>query len=194
MSDLNKEILKYVIDQLGEKDSSKIAVQKVIFFLREIGIPITYTFGPYAYGPYSKELNNDADELIFWEELVSYNNGYKKGEKFSINLPKWLRDSISEKIEEIRSVIEDFSFDSLELFGTVFYCIRSLQEIYINPSFEKVQEEFKAWKGNKYLSNRIQQAYKKIMASMLVVHGHVRETKPNFRLKEITEVKLIGSK
>lgn len=170
MVDLNKEILKYVIDQLEKEKKtslSKIAIQKLIFFLREAGIPVTYDFEFYSYGPYSKGLNNDADELIFWSELKWDKDGYKKGEKFKVTLAIELKDEINKKIEELKSLADyNFNdFDSMELLGIIFYCIRALQEVGIDPNFENVQKEFIAWKGNKYSKEKLQQVYDKVILS-----------------------------
>jgi uncharacterized protein YwgA len=73
MNNLNIEILKYVIEKLIGMNLpvTKIVVQKIMFYLKECGLPISYLdFDMYEYGPYSPELNFDFDELIFEKTLT----------------------------------------------------------------------------------------------------------------------------
>lgn len=152
MDDLNKEILKYVISKLAEKKitSARIVVQKIMFYLKESGVPISYSFAPYAYGPYSKELGGDANELALLDQLESSGFKYSVGQKFSYNLAEDYQELIDKKINEFKSYVDNYSFNSMELFGTTLYCIRSLEEMGIEPNEEKVLNEFKTWKGNRY--------------------------------------------
>ena len=152
MGDLNKEILKYVISKLAEKEipPARIVIQKIMFYLKESGVPISYSYAPYAYGPYSKELGSDANELVLLDQLESNGFKYSVGQKFSYDLAEDYKKFIDKKVDEIRSHVNDFSFNSMELFGTTLYCIRSLEEIGTEPNEEKVLSEFKTWKGNRY--------------------------------------------
>jgi uncharacterized protein YwgA len=145
-------------------------VQKLAFFLRETDVPLTYYFEPQAYGPYSRELANDVDELVFWNELESKGYLYEKGVSFSYELASELRELLEERTENFKTLVNDnFAFDSIELFGTVLYCIRTLQEMGITPSFQEVLKEFKAWKGEKYSEEKIQGMYQKIASSPLIL-------------------------
>ena len=152
MDDLNKEILKYVISKLAKEkiQSARIVVQKIMFYLKESGVPISYSYAPHAYGPYSKELGGDANELVLLEQLKSSGFDYSMGQKFSNDLTENYKEIINKKISEVTSYVNDFSFRSMELFGITLYCIRSLEEMGIEPNEGKVVHEFKAWKGNRY--------------------------------------------
>jgi len=152
MGDLNKEILKYVISKLAEEEipSARIVVQKIMFYLKESGAPISYSYAPYAYGPYSKELGSDANELVLLDQIESSGFKYSVGQKFSYNLTEDYKELIDKKINEFKSHVDNYSFNSMELFGTTLYCIRSLEEIGTEPNEKKVVYEFKAWKGNRY--------------------------------------------
>jgi hypothetical protein len=50
----------------------------------------------------------------------------------------------------------------MELFGTVLYCIRALQENGMEPDSNDVIQEFQAWKGTKYSDKNIENAYEKL--------------------------------
>lgn len=169
MDNLNKEILKYVISKLIDKQIPpvKIVVQKLLFFLRESGVPISYNYGPYAYGPYSKKLGIDADELVFSSQLEISGFEYRKGDNFSCNLNKTYQDLIDNKIEEFISLVEDdFRFTSMELFGTTLYCIRLLEETGSILNYENIIQEFKSWKGNKYPEEGVKKISKKLRPSL----------------------------
>ena len=152
MGSLNKEILKYVILKLAEEEipPARIVVQKIMFYFKESGVPISYSYAPYAYGPYSKELGSDANELVLLDQLESNGFKYSVGQKFSYNLTEDYKVFIDKKINEFKSHVDNYSFNFMELFGTTLYCIRSLEEMGTEPNEEKVLSEFKTWKGNKY--------------------------------------------
>ncbi|MFH1640116.1 MAG: hypothetical protein ABIB93_07420 [Chloroflexota bacterium] len=163
MAELNKQILKYVIDRLSTMDhpTDKVVVQKVVFYLREIGVPVTYSFEPYMYGPYSRDLSDDADELDFLDELTIYDNKYTKGARFVLSqqLNRY-KSLINKGITDFASIVSnDFDFEAMELFGTVLYCIRVLQEMGETPSFTNVLHEFRDWKGENYSGDAIKKAY-----------------------------------
>ena len=164
MDDLNKEILKYVISKLAEENisSARIVVQKIMFYLKEFGVPISYSFAPYAYGPYSKELGGDANGLVLLDQLESSGFEYTMGQKFNYNLTEDYKEIINKKMSEVISHVDDFSFSSMELFGTTLYCIRSLEEMGIEPNEEKVLNEFKTWKGNKYSEKSVRKMFNKL--------------------------------
>jgi len=167
MNNLNMEILKYVIEKLIEMNipTDKIVVQKLMFYLKECGIPISYLdFDMYAYGPYSKKLNYDADELVFEEQLTISNKKYKKGSNFKHNLSIDYQDKIIKKIENFKLLVNnDFNFRSMEIFGTAFYCYKALNVNNNTPTNNDVIEEVKAWKGTKYSDESIRNVYNKII-------------------------------
>ena len=77
---------------------------------------------------------------------------------------------MNEKLDQFSSLIDrDFSFNNLELFGTVLYCIRALQENGMESNLKKVIQEFQAWKGTRYSDKNIENAYKKLSPVFSVV-------------------------
>ena len=165
MSNLNIQILKYVIEKLHKKKIStdKIIVQKLMFFLKQFNIPISYHFRMYAYGPYSKALNQDTYGLEFEDQLVINSNNYKKG----INFQNDLDDKYSKRIDKkinlfIKMVDNKFKFSRMEIFGTTLYCYKALKYLEKDTDFNSVYTEFKAWKKNKHPKDKIKDAYTKI--------------------------------
>jgi uncharacterized protein YwgA len=172
MSIDNKQVLKNVIDQMINKGvpAKKIVLHKLIFYLRESGIPITYRFEPYIYGPYSKELKNDLDDLVFWNELKldEKNNLYSKDNFQSKEIGGWLKPIIN-KLDDFAFISDNnYEFDNMEIVGTLMYCIRSFDKIRISRSWTKTLDEFKAWKGNKYTPEQIKPIYDRAISKLLV--------------------------
>ena len=52
---------------------------------------------------------------------------------------------MDKKLDKFTDLINgDFSFDNLEFFGTILYCIRALQENGMELNLKKVIQEFQA--------------------------------------------------
>jgi uncharacterized protein YwgA len=140
---------------------TKINIQKLVYFLRETNIPVTYKFAPYIYGPYSSELKSDIEDLLMWENITLQGNKYKVQ-----NIPKddsSFYSKISEKIESFKTALNnDFSFDNMEISGTLIYCYKALKKAQEKPNEGNVLKEFKNWKGNKYTDAKINQIFSKI--------------------------------
>jgi len=166
MGDFNQKIVKYVVKELDKRNipASKIVLQKLVFFLRETGIPLTYSFEPYLYGPYSRELADDLDELVFWDEIIWDDGDYSPVENYVPQLDEGIAEYIRCGITKFSDIVDrDYEFDSMEIFGTVLYCIKSLDEIGEDTDFESVLDEFEEWKGNKYEDDIIEGMYTAIM-------------------------------
>lgn len=164
---MKKTLLKHVLSLMKQKNIplTKINIQKIVHFLKEIGIPLTYKFEPYNYGPYSSELKIELGNLLLWEELSSIENGYSINDKFILdnNIDQNTVDTISVKLDAFKNAVnEDFSFDSMEITGTVIYCNQALKNVDICPDEHTVLNEFKNWKGQRYDDERIKKAYFKI--------------------------------
>lgn len=161
----SNQIFKHVLAWMREKniETSKIAIQKTLFFLKECGIPMRFEFDAYTYGPFSKQIMDAAKELEYAGEITVSHSDYKLTSSFSNTLPEKEKKNLDKKLDKFTSLINgDFSFDNLELFGTVLYCIRALQENGMESNLKKVIQEFKAWKGTRYSDNNIENAYGKL--------------------------------
>jgi len=164
----DREIVKYVIGRLESlgKKTDKIVVQKLVFYLAETGVPIGYTFEPHLYGPYSQELSDDASDLSFWEQIEEDYGKYRKGTRFNVTLPEKLEKRTQRGIDGFLQVVGgDLSFNSMELFGTVLYCIKALEENGMDTNLESVLEEFEEWKGDKYDEDQVGEMYHSILSS-----------------------------
>lgn len=164
---MKKELLKHVLSLMKQKSIplTKINIQKLVHFLKETGIPLGYKFEPYNYGPYSSELKVDLGSMVLWEELSSVENRYSINNNFTLD-DKVDRDTVnavSAKLDAFKKAVNgDFSFDSMEITGTVVYCNQALKNVGIYPDEHEVLNEFKSWKGQRYDDIRIKKAYSQI--------------------------------
>lgn len=138
----------------------KIVIQKFIYFLKTQGLPIKYKFKPYTYGPFSSGLYRELDDLVFWDNLECDDNRYK-----ILDMDEYNLDPVgSKRMQEAFSLFEkiankDYSFQNMELIGTVLYCSQSIKEAGEAVTLENVKKEFKEWKENKYNNWQIEKAY-----------------------------------
>ncbi|MFZ3046281.1 MAG: hypothetical protein WA151_10225 [Desulfatirhabdiaceae bacterium] len=174
-TDSSTEILKYVLIWLNKRDipSSKIALQKMLFFLKESGIPMRFEFEAYSYGPFSRNVVATTNELAVQNMIQVNRTQYTILTSMDCNLQNDVRDKIDRQLTTFTALIDmDFKFDKLELFGSVLYCIRALQEHETIPTQQSVEKEFSAWKGNNYKSTDICSAYHKLIQVFSNGDGH----------------------
>ena len=106
--------LKLVLDGLGlaptmDSFDQRLALQKTIYLVQQIGVPLGYHFSWYLRGPYSSELTSDAFANLDSEAPESWNLSESLHAKLSAVKPfidkiKKKRDSVRE-LEKLASVL-----------------------------------------------------------------------------------------
>jgi hypothetical protein len=161
-SDYTRSAFKHVLAWFKNKNmqSSKIAMQKALFYLQEKGLSLRLDFEPYSYGPFSRQVMEIASELQSDGEIIVGRTDYTPGSKFADTLPEEGRREVNAHLERFCELLgHDFSFDNLELCGTVLYCIQALQENGLEADRDSVIHEVEQWKGKKYARSAINAAY-----------------------------------
>lgn len=148
-------------------EASKILLQKLIFYLKESRCPVTFRFKAYTYGPFSFDLQNEVDDMVFWDELEKISDhSFTPAKTFTCQLDQSVAEKIRLKTDQFLNLIgNDTSFHTLELYGTAIYCFRVLQELDDEVELEGFVDEFRAWKGSKYKREEIEQAFSKLEPS-----------------------------
>jgi hypothetical protein len=54
---------------------------------------------------------------------------------------------------------DNFDFNNLELYGSIIYCIQTLKKYGEDFSYEKVLQELRSWKKEKYDPSQVKEAY-----------------------------------
>jgi hypothetical protein len=139
---------------------SKPMAEKALFYLQEKGLPLRLDFEPYSYGPFSRQVMETASELERAGEILVGRTDYTPGPGFAGNLPEEDRGELNTHLERFCELLgHDFSFENLELCGTVLYCIQALQENGLDADRDSVIREVEQWKGKKYARSAITAAY-----------------------------------
>lgn len=157
-----QSVFSHVLGWLKDKSlpTSKIAIQKTMFYLQEKGVPLGLDFEPYSYGPFSRQLMETASEMERSGEVIVGRTEYSPGSAYCDTLPENERSKIDEHLQRFAETHRhDFSFDNLELYGTVLYCIQALQENGLDADKDSVIREVEQWKGTKYAKSAINSAY-----------------------------------
>ncbi len=142
---------------------TKINIQKIVHFLKEVGVPLRYKFEPYIYGPYSSELKIELEDLVLWDDLELKGNSYQLTNNIQLNNEIGDIDTVSDKLDAFsKAVANDFSFDSMEITGTVIYCHQALKNVGLKADELTVLNEFKNWKGSRYSDDAIKKAYTQV--------------------------------
>lgn len=161
-----ENILKIILKKLKENEIplTKINIQKIVYFLREVGIPIQYKYEPYIYGPYSSELKSDLRAMEIMGDLsLDNSNTYYFDSIQSEGIDEDIINRIGQKICQYKNALgNDFTFDSMEKSGTIIYCIKALENVGVVADEENIISEFKNWKGNKYKDKEISKMILKI--------------------------------
>ncbi|MCL2389557.1 MAG: hypothetical protein FWC85_04165 [Elusimicrobia bacterium] len=143
--------------------TNKIHIQKFSSFLTEQDENVPFRFSIYKFGPFSIELQSVLNTMQFWENL-SYDmqSGYSIIEdSITEELPKKTINNIYEKIKKIKTVLPDYNFDTMELYGTMYYFMNRVTMHDKKNVFKKFKEE-----KNKFTDTQLDKAYaslKKLM-------------------------------
>ena len=137
----------------------KVVIQKLIYFSEYLGLRVGFRFKPFTYGPYSFDLAEALDHMVFWDSIKETPNGYEIVSPD--NYPKEVDSDYSIIIDDIlnsfsKAASDDFSFGNMERLGTVLYCVRTLKMLGAAITDEAIIQDFKGWKGNKYTDDEIQ--------------------------------------
>lgn len=131
-----QELALYIIAELvariGTKtvDLGKIQLQKMVYFLCELNVPMGYDFQIYHYGPFCSELAEDIDRLdtLGVLSVVPDREGYgyhiSIGEYFeNMMKEKTLRDDkeLSEKIDFVVEKFSHYNPSDIELLATIHF-------------------------------------------------------------------------
>ena len=166
-----KEVFKHVLAWLKENNlpTSKIAMQKSLFFLQEKGVCLALDFEPYSYGPFSRQIMKIASEQERCGAIRIQRTEYEVCPEFTDDLRPEEKRKIDVHLNRLKELLnQNFSFDNLELTGTVLYCIQALKENGLSVDRESVLSEFKTWKGRKYSDTDIWRVYDVLVEDFVV--------------------------
>lgn len=151
----------------------KKALQKLVYFCVENGVPVNCSFHMYLYGPYSDEVAEEIGELVNSEILSIKPDGYTfiKGtacdEYYSCH---------EQEIQQHKAIIYDilkrfsgFRPLMLELYATVHFIANAKKHINGNVEEEEVVKEVRRAKGTKFSEQDIKNAYRDLVTWNMII-------------------------
>ncbi|MGQ4834519.1 MAG: hypothetical protein ACP6IS_11580 [Candidatus Asgardarchaeia archaeon] len=166
-------IIVYVVRKLGTVRGKK-ALQKIVYFLESAGIPLSYMFRWWFYGPFSRELDIDIDYLIA-EDIFVYQTAPNKVAKLSVKekdfdtypLDEKYRNKIDNVLNELRRITNDFNPMDLELAASIHFILTNVNSITSRDEDTVVRIIQKTKKG-KFAESKIREMYRLIKESHLI--------------------------
>jgi|GEM_PF-1291335 len=162
-----KKAIAKVLMEMKEKKMPlhKIVVQKIFYFLDVQGFRLGFRFRPYTYGPYSFDLTDTLDDMVFWGEIGEKHSSYclKDGIEKHCDLTDKKEEKLLSLLEKFIDIADnDFSFKNMELLGTILYCRESIVFSGKKPTDDLVVKEFKEWKGELYSEEDIRDGFRNL--------------------------------
>lgn len=129
----------------------KKALQKLVYFCRETGVPVYATYRLHIYGPYSNEVAEKLGEAVTKEIIKLDHDGFSftAGTSCREYLTRHQRaiELHQEKIDKVLEKLGKFSPLALELYATVHFVATALAEAYGVVSEDEWWRRFTGQRG-----------------------------------------------
>jgi uncharacterized protein YwgA len=159
--------LKTLVAYLAKhtKIKGKKALQKLVYFCTEMGIPVNCSFRMYLYGPYSDELAEEIGDFIHSDILCIENDGYTFtcGTACDDCCNEQELEQYKEKIDKVIGLFSGFRPMMLELYATVHFIAHAKKQINGSVEEDEVVNDVLNAKGSKFGEQEIRNAYKKLV-------------------------------
>jgi uncharacterized protein len=144
----------------------RTAVQKMMYFLKVMGVPMSYRFSIHHFGPFCEEILRDVDWLIADDVITDrsteprYSNYAPSGELDAlVSKHAHALTAVRNKITGVAQLAKCRP-EKLELWATLDYLYRQARATGTNgPWKERVVSELKEIKGGKFSDEEIGQVY-----------------------------------
>jgi uncharacterized protein YwgA len=164
-------LLAYIIKCHHDLENSetyigRTHIQKIPYVLKALGVPVSFSYQLYLYGPYSQDITFALDDLLA-DDVIDDVSDYK--ERYSSFVVGESADELIEKfkeylephkdtIEKVVEIFSKFSPEQLELFTTLHYIyLEEKASSDTLPSKNDFIETFKKVKGDKFSEKEIEE-------------------------------------
>ena len=168
-----KSVLAYAINLLDKNNLplSKIVIHKFLYFCSFNNIPVCHKFEPYTYGPFSFDLANNIAEMDFWGEIEESKNNISIINIDQYSIPRSLQHAIEEALDIFVKIAKnDYSFDNMELIGTIFFCVDALRVSNKAINIDMIISSYKEWKGEKHSIDKVRRYIDHINSVTPILH------------------------
>ncbi|MBI3722070.1 MAG: hypothetical protein HY248_05905 [Fimbriimonas ginsengisoli] len=154
----------------------RTAIQKIVYFLQVLEVPMRYRFEVCHYGPFCNTILSDTEWLMADEVITDVSPSRDKYSKFT---PGRACDELLEKYAERLKEYEDtlkntvkallpLKPDHLELIATLDYAFREVKAtLGKKPSKKKVIARFREFKKEKFMEKEIEDTYDRLESAGL---------------------------
>jgi len=161
----------------------RTALQKIVYFLKALGVPMRYSFEIHHYGPYSDQVTSDM-ELLMADGIVEdrattpkyWNYAPKPGGPVDTLFAQH-EAFVNTHREIVRNLVNGLGQlepRQLELFATLHYAYRYEMASAPQPSKAAVLSRFREYKGNKFPHDELSDAYELMVNTNLIRPREVR--------------------
>src|SRR6266852_1815736 len=155
----------------------RTAIQKIVYFLQVLNVPMRYRFELFHYGPFCNNILGDLEWLMA-DEVIS--DGSPNPEKYSKYTPG---PACSELLAKHAATLKEYEDtvkstvkallplrpDHLELIATLDYAFREMKAtVGKKPPKKKVIARFREFKGEKFKEKEIAETYDRLEAAGLL--------------------------
>ena len=174
-------LLAFVIQEAGAHVPymGRTALQKIMYFLKALDVPMRYHFEVYHYGPYCDQIPDDV-ALLTMDGVVIDKAANKPGywnyaPMADGPISELLSDHaefIAENRQRVRAVVKAFGKlrpEELELLATLHYAFRHVAAGRDSASRAVVINRFREFKGDKFKDSQINRAYDAMVSAGLIM-------------------------
>lgn len=154
----------------------RTAIQKLLYFMHVLGVPMRYTFDIHHFGPFCQEVMSDVEWLMADEVIVDVSteercSNYTTGDGWT-ELAERFREKLSEYDHIVKDVCEamgDMSPRTLELIATLDFAFRWVKARGGDGPWRSAAiEKFKQIKDRKFADAEIADWYDTLVDAKLI--------------------------
>jgi uncharacterized protein YwgA len=154
----------------------RTAIQKIVYFLQVLDVPMRYRFDVYHYGPFCDTILGDTEWLRADEVII---DSSPKAEKYSKFTPGPACDELiaryAGKLKDYEDTVKNtvaallpLQPDHLELIATLDYAFREVKATRgKKPARKEVIARFRDFKGDKFGNKEIEDTYDRLESAGL---------------------------
>lgn len=154
----------------------RTALQKLLYFMKVLGVPMRYTFEIHHFGPFCQNVRNDVDWLLADDVLTDQSQDQRysnyRPDKGWAELESQFAGELGRHqhvVNDVCNALSDMSPNTLELIATLDFSFRWVKARGgQGPWREAAVEKFKSIKKEKFSNAEIQKWYDSLVAARLI--------------------------
>lgn len=155
----------------------RTALQKLLYFLKVLGVPMNYRFDIYNYGPFCAEIMSDAEVLLADDVIVDSSNDRNKYSNYApgrccaelLDGHAGFVGKVEDKVSKVAKALAPLRPEHLELLATLHYAHRWVRASGgKGPWRRKTIRRFEEIKGERFSSQQVNSGYDALVGAGLL--------------------------